>query len=350
MFEKNNEDLEWEILQKTMIIEKITPNINIPKKSLSIVVDRNDSYQIKANLTAIEKEAPIGKRDIDEYSPVEPFTIEGNDHCGSKIKLKNCHIIKIGSHHIFGENNFEVMLEIVPQEITIEKNNDSEVSLLSEWYLNGPDNSPNGVFFPRSTVRYQDKGSDKVSRKRATVDISKEDAIKQSVFGEMDHDFAFINSESIKFLIARVPRDFGPNWSKNICIEYRKDFGPIPDFEHRKAISEIVSFVLGTQLLSVGFTEYDHQSRILKRTAKSLLKGPYSRFISENKRAAPFELGVKGCIKNEKIIEEILCDLVPKYLALRDKLHLKDSLCRYGYLETCLSEQIFQFYRVLLKS
>jgi hypothetical protein len=53
VLEINNEDLEWEILQKTMTIEKMIPNINIPPKSVSIVVNRNDFYQINANLTEV---------------------------------------------------------------------------------------------------------------------------------------------------------------------------------------------------------------------------------------------------------------------------------------------------------
>lgn len=325
MFEISSDDLEWEVLQKPLSIEKITPSTNIPRKSVHITVNRNDSYQIEAHLTAIEKEAPIGKRDIDNYSPIEPFTIEGYDQYNSRIELKNCYINKTSSQHHWDASDFELTLEIIPQEIIIEKNNNSEVSWLSEWYLNGP----TGVHFPRDTVRYREKGSSIVFRKRSTIDISLDNAIKQSLFGRMNPDFAFVNSGSIKFLIARVPSNFGPSWSQNMCIEYRKDFGPIPSFEQRKAISEIVGFVLGSQLLSVGFTEYDYHGRILKSMTKSSWGGPYSRFISENKRASPFNIGIKGYIKDKNIIEEILSDLVPKYLALREKLNLKDSLCRY---------------------
>ncbi|WP_424353549.1 hypothetical protein [Methanosarcina mazei] len=324
MFEISNDDLEWEVLQKTLSIEKITPSTNIPRNSVHIVVSRNDSYQIRANLTALDKEVTIGKRDIDKYSPVEPFTVEGYDQYNSRIKLIDCYINKKSSCHSRGASNFETKLEIVPKEVTIENNLYSEISWLSEWYLNGP----TGVCFPRGTVRYQDK-ENKVFRKRSTVDISYDDAIEQSLFGKMDSDFAFIDSGSIKFLIARVPSNFGPSWSKNMCIEYRKDFGLIPSFEQRKAISEIVGFALGSQLLSVGFTEYDYHGRIIKSTSKSSWGGPYSRFISEHKRASPFNIGVKGYLKNQNVIEETLSSLVPKYLAVRDKLNLKDSLCRY---------------------
>jgi hypothetical protein len=45
MFEINNEDQEWGILQKPIIVKKINPNNKIPRKSVSIEVSRSDSYQ-----------------------------------------------------------------------------------------------------------------------------------------------------------------------------------------------------------------------------------------------------------------------------------------------------------------
>ena len=101
------------------------------------------------------------------------------------------------------------------------------------------------------------------------------------------------------------------------------------NFEQRKAISKIVSFVLGTQLLGVGFTEYDYEGRILKVVAKSAWGGTYSRYISEDVQASPFDLGIKKFIKNPEEIEEILIDFIPKHLTLRKKMNLKHSLWRY---------------------
>lgn len=337
MLEINNEDLEWEILKKTVVIEKITPNVNIPKKSLSIVVNRNDSYQIEANLTGIQK--VLGDRSDVEYlvrfhgdspgSSLKPFTIEGNDQFGSKIKLKNCYITNHSSTGGVSDPEVIVTLNIKAQEIEFDKNSDSEVSYLSEWYINGPVK----LNFPRNTIRYRDDESDKTLRKRATIDISDEDANKLYLekFGnsEMSSDFALIDLGSLKFIIAKVPSNFGPNWSKSMCIEYRKDFGPIPDIDQREAISEIVSFVLGTQLLNVGFTEYDSKGSISKSVAKSAWGGTYSRFISEDVQASPLDLGRKEFFRNKKKIEEILVDLTPKYLNLRKKLNLKHALWRY---------------------
>jgi hypothetical protein len=334
MLEINDEVLEWEILQKTITVDKIAPNINIHRKTVSIIVNRNDSYQIEAILTAII-EVPVRERSDYEYlnrlymnplgSPKELFTIEGSDQFGSKIELRNCYIIEHSSTDSESDSETIVTLKIRVQEILIDQNIESKLSWLSEWYINGPVD----VDFPGETVRYRDEKSDKTSRKRVTVDISYDEALKNIGKTQGNLDFAIIDSESAKFIIAKVPSNFGPSWSKSMCIEYRKDFGPIPDLEQREAISEIVSFVLGTQLLSVGFTEYDSEGRISKSVAKSVWGGTYSRFISEDVQASPFDLGRKEFIRNPKKIEKILVDLIPKYLNLRKKLNLKHALWRY---------------------
>lgn len=54
MIETNSEDLEWEVLQKPLTIQKLTQSTNLPQiphKSMFVVVNRDNSYQIKANLT-----------------------------------------------------------------------------------------------------------------------------------------------------------------------------------------------------------------------------------------------------------------------------------------------------------
>jgi len=176
MLEINDEVLEWEILQKTITVDKIAPNINIHRKTVSIIVNRNDSYQIEAILTAII-EVPVRERSDYEYlnrlymnplgSPKELFTIEGSDQFGSKIELRNCYIIEHSSTDSESDSETIVTLKIRVQEILIDQNIESKLSWLSEWYINGPVD----VDFPGETVRYRDEKSDKTSRKRVTVDI-----------------------------------------------------------------------------------------------------------------------------------------------------------------------------------
>jgi hypothetical protein len=101
-----NNSLEWEVLQEPLIIEEITPNECIPKNSVRVVVDRTDSYQIRAVLTAIEESGPLAGRNIECYrryynsspgSRIEPFNFEGKDQYGSNVELKDCYITNISS-------------------------------------------------------------------------------------------------------------------------------------------------------------------------------------------------------------------------------------------------------------
>ncbi|WP_292388653.1 hypothetical protein [Methanosarcina sp. UBA5] len=339
MLEMNKSDLEWEVLQDPLIIEEIIPNECIPKNSVRIVVDRTDSYQIRAVLTAIEERGPLTAETntkcytrLYETSPgehIEPFDIEGRDQYGSKVELKKCYVTSRSSQENYSENSKKVVtFNIIVYEINIDKNSDYDTSCLSEWYLNGPDKE---VIFPRETLRLQKKDSDIIERKRVSVNITVDEAIRLSIqrSSEMGRDFALITLDDIKFIVARVPTQFGPKWSRNISIEYRKEFGSIPDREKREAISEIVSFVLGTQLLNVGFTEYDNEGQTLAYFAQPSWGEAYSRSVCENIPLSPFNLGIKSTIINEEKIEELLCGLIPKYLNKRDKLGLKEALWRY---------------------
>jgi len=107
VLEINNSDLEWEVLQEQLIIEEIIPNECIPKNTVRIVVDRNDSYQIRAVLTAIEECGPLAEKTntrcytrLYETSPgeqIKPFDIEGRDQYGSKVELGQCYVTSVST-------------------------------------------------------------------------------------------------------------------------------------------------------------------------------------------------------------------------------------------------------------
>jgi hypothetical protein len=106
-------------------------------------------------------------------------------------------------------------------------------------------------------------------------------------------------------------------------IEYRKEWG-IPTLEIRKKIREIVSFILGKQLLCVGFSEYDEQGRFVKKVATS----PWgNNIIHASKQPAippiKFDIGRRG------LFEKVLSDLIPQYLNLCEELKLSAVLWRY---------------------
>ena len=116
---------------------------------------------------------------------------------------------------------------------------------------------------------------------------------------------------------------------KNICIEYQKDLSSIPSFEQRRAISEIVSFVLGKRLLHVGYTKYGKDAESIEKLAISPWGNSYSRYACPKRDFQPFDFSIEEFTRNKTKFEDILCKLVPNYLILRNELGLDKVLSKY---------------------
>lgn len=69
-------------------------------------------------------------------------------------------------------------------------------------------------------------------------------------------DYAYIQCPEFGFIVHKVPGGLGPAWSESIGIEYREEFGRIPDPLEREAVSEIVGFIMGKRLFNVGYSVY----------------------------------------------------------------------------------------------
>lgn len=64
-------------------------------------------------------------------------------------------------------------------------------------------------------------------------------------------DSLFLELNDYSILLQEVPQKFGPDWSKNLGIEYQKELN-IPPQDIRKKIVEIISFLLGRFLIKIG--------------------------------------------------------------------------------------------------
>lgn len=238
-----------------------------------------------------------------------------------------------------------------------------EVKWHTEWYVNSPQSSSS--FFTRSTSR---KSIKKYIRNRdinvrpvsnPMREWEEKDVISQEISCGFSRDYAYINlkssvdiviknifaiilgiiSQSIplqltvnwykllnpNFIIHEVPSGIVPDWSKKIGIEYRKDFGRIPDSKEREAIREIVSFIMGRNLLNVGYTQFNEDAVAIEEVAarpgiehikRICGRGDFPPIrIDSHKEPYQFELLLQG--------------LIPKYLNLRFKVNLPHSLWIY---------------------
>lgn len=338
-------DFEWEFLQEKIKIDqkkdKIIPSEEIPKNITRLEVYRDGSYKIKAKLIATEDKQFESKFLRDEVAGkrINPFTVKGTRWFGvEEFELSDCYnnYIEIRTNEI-NKSLLDVVLTLSVDEFKTKNKSNVKPSSLVDWYVNGPD-----INFTRYTKRKMTLNYEKTKSSLDGLDIKFDYGSSNS---DISCDFAYINTEDIKFFIFNVSKDFGPVWSKNIGIEYLTELGPIPDYEKRMAISEIVSFVFGKRLFHVGHTLYGIKGEILEQSSISPIvdnllshcKNPDVRPVRIVTKIVPPSFVSRQNENKEQMrinqngtgIEEILTKLVPEYFRFRDKLNLKESLYRY---------------------
>ena len=241
--------LEWEFMNKPVTITSVNDNPHLPKGEKRITVARNEDYQLNTMLEFNDldfilndsNEAPAG-------SFVKYFDATGSDYLAYHLfTLENCHVY--GPKTTDNEERKSSMeAKIFITGLRAKTKQQGDINHLSEWCLNGP-YTP---IFSRSTVR-------KLSRSYAKERFEASDKKLESITipnSPISYamDYLLISAQDYKFVVAKVPEQIGPNWSSNIGIEYRTEWGKIPNSTEREEIIELLSFVFGRQLLSIGYT------------------------------------------------------------------------------------------------
>lgn len=305
--------LEWEILQNKFQIESIENNPNLPKNIQKIELWRNDNYTIQAKLISTGDD--IFRRGLDKEvingELIDKFTIKGKTSSDLKVELHNCFIKRVKSSWNGSSKESNLDVDISTTRIEVNYSHESETHWLTDWYLNG-----SNILLPRGTNR-----EITLSYKRLRNDFGqiKTEYTNDYFYGGVD--FAYINADQIKFLLTKVKDNIGPSWSHNFGIEYRKEFDFLPTLEQRKAISEIVSFILGKQLINVGCTKYGYDGKLIERSAIS----PKDNIVTLCHKSSREPID----ISNSSKIQSILNKVVPSYLILRDELDLNFALYIY---------------------
>ena len=250
---------------------------------------------------------------------VPSIEIEGSDYHGLiSYKLSHCYIGSISNNVTRLDSNPKTsfIADLVVYRIEKKTLHDSEPDILVEWYLNGPVGS---FIFPRSTSR---ELKEDFIRKRFD---NEEKLYPGTHTEEHTRDFAFIELENRSFIIQSIPKYYGPSWSNCIGIEYRNEWGGIPDEEEREAISEVVSFILGKHLLNVGYTKFV----CLGYPVEEVAENPWgSNVVSLCQDTALFPVDIDN-YSTWGYIEKVLAQLIPQYLLLRNELNLRQALWNY---------------------
>lgn len=141
-------------------------------------------------------------------------------------------------------------------------------------------------------------------------------------------EFPDENGDDKYFTIQSVPDIYGPSWSKNISIEYKSKWW-IPTHEERKKISEIVSFLIGRQLISIGYTKFNKKGKVIEDFVNSpkISEGIHLQELCKSK----FYFSPVNTLEDETFhnLRSYFKELIPKYFALRDDLNLNEVLGKY---------------------
>jgi len=314
--------VEWEGFTSKIKIKKIIESESIPIGSETIEIWRDDDYKLNGRILGEYDGNGLGNMDNEKGiagTTMPSIEIEGTDHYGFiSYKLSHCYIGGISNQVTRLDSNPKTnfVANLMLYHVEMKQSTDMKSDLLIEWYLNGPSGS---FIFPRSTKRQL---KEDFIRKR----FDNEEKLYPGTHNEENtRDFAFVELENRSFIIQAVPKYFGPKWSNCIGIEYREEWGGIPDEEEREAISEIVGFIFGKHLLNVGYTKFAGMGYPIEEVAKN----PWGdNVVSKCQDAALFPVDIDN-YQTWGLVEKVLTQLIPQYLLLRNDLNLKQALWNY---------------------
>lgn len=315
--------LEWEQLDSSQQITQLTFTTGLYKLNSDCTINfsRNSQYRLKATISGVIDHPDDIDPDIEKYKGM--FLPKENVTAFSKSGMYKYTFFNVSigamSATLISANssslNFEAEFDFSSVERTFNRTTE-KVAIIQEWFLTGR----TSVNFVRSTTRKVDRV---FKRLRDGIDPEEDFNLVQSSGGS--RDFLHVKLAGTSFIVAKVPDEFGPEWSYNIAIEYRQSFGGIPTADEREAISEFVAFIFGNQLLKIGETHYDASSSVIIEKHQQ----PWGdNVVSKCKRQGSPPVNIQKYDDWNKS-ERLLNEHTARYLELRKKLSLKDSLWKY---------------------
>lgn len=224
----------------------------------------------------------------------------------------------------FGAGNPSISLEVKYKKLQVNFRKSGEAAFHNEWYLNGlsSDISMPDVLEFSQEITYS-----------WNINGTNEKKITYTPKSSVSRNTAIIKGDGVPtFLLSCVPDKFGKFVSKNTTIEYRSEFGDIPDKKTRKSIEEITGFVIGNHLINIGYTSYDETGKLVEVCVLQ----PESYLNLETLRNSParyrpVNLNVYNHGRN---IGVILPQILKIYLERKDELMLDIVFYSYWLSQT----------------
>jgi len=220
-----------------------------------LTLRRNGDYRLVAELQGqVDQPASWGKYEdelVAEYPPGSIAMAGRTAHIVSEVQAAELSICPHGDSHItFGGdlngswNAFHKVYGYSSGELAGKSTGiDLKPCWMTEWYLN----APKDFVFPRTTRRSTTTTYGRERRAGLPTTFS------GPTTEPLKHDYARVTIGNLDFIVHLVPSELCPSWSRGLGIEYAPGTPP-PDT--RRAIEEIVSFVLGRRLMRVGCTTF----------------------------------------------------------------------------------------------
>lgn len=322
--------LEWEIFDWPLEFSQIRCHKGIyqlPADS-KINIHRGEDYKLTGNVTGIltdreSIEYKGGKTEPVAGEIMEMEHIEGSQTGWETITLKG---VLLGANQLkgpisFSDPRFSFAAKVITFELDYTDNGytPDETEKLLEFYLCGQTH----FFWPRATKR---KEITKTAKIRLGIDEEIEEPVEVArEGGGSGSDFFLIETHDYQVFVQQVAKEYLPSWGNGVLFEYRKKNGAITGSEERKAIAEIVGFVLGTQLLKIGETHLDKSDLIVKKKALS----PWGDNVMAKCGSSARPPISFSSHEDWGKIETILNQLIPVYLEKRVAYNLKDVLWKY---------------------
>ena len=320
-------DYEWESFDFPLKLTSVTSEFgyyNFPTNSV-ITIKRDELFNIKATIefTSQDKNACEYKETGNYVEEAGQF-IEGENIIAysstHKYILKDCTVAgySIPSYDQISLSMYFVADLLIYSITEINKNDDDDtVNSVVDWFLT----SKSGIMYQRKTDRLSAgtilKVRKEIDEEDPTTDIRD--------FRGGSWDFFFVELDEFSFIVQETPKELLPEWAYGICIEYRKSFKTIPSEETRRAISEIISFSLGIELIKVGTSEFNSNKKAIRRYAHKLLG---DNIIDRCQKGRLSPMHFKRIYARDDI-EDGLKDIIPTYLKLRNPLGLNTAIWKY---------------------
>lgn len=312
--------LEWEFFEQQGPITNVTcvKGLYDLKPDSRISIQRNDQYDLIVTISGVASDGSDLEPNIEKIDGafIKKDIIEAQDN-ESRYVFDNIALDDVNSRLSLTTKKIGYDAILVTSSVTKIKS-EEQATILNEWYLGAGVNA----IFPRTTSR-KITLDDSYIKVREEIDDRNSEMFRES---STSRDFFHVTAKDFSCIVAKAAEGYGPEWSFNYCIEYRSSLGKIPNSDEREAVSEIVSFILGNQLLKIGETAYDAENNIVYQQYQS----PWGDNVMSRCQSNSFPpVYIRGGGRDWFALERVLNTLIDPYIEKRASFELKDALWKY---------------------